>query len=518
MTDHDLQRSLDSSEAGTESAPSSSRRRPPYRWVAMGVVLFGTFMVVLDTTIINLGLPSLQRDFQTLHGVEWVVTAYLIAVGATQLTSGWAGDRFGRRRCFIVALALFTVASALCAVAPSLEILVLFRILQGVGGGLLMPIAMAMVYELFEPSERGRALGYFGIAVMAAPAIGPVLGGTVVSSIGWRWLFLINVPIGLIGTPIAIRLLRDTGYREARPFDSTGFVTAGLGLVAILIGLQQGGAWGWTSLRIVLLLLGGVALIVLFTLHSLGHPAPLVDMRLFANPVFTLAMLASSLLTIGQYCRLIYIPLELGTTRGIDELKIGFVMLPAALGVAATMPLGGRLTDRIGARLPVALGAAVLFVSYLPLANLGPDTQLRWISLALLGGGLGAGLAVMSPNIVAMNAVPAPSVGQASGLSQVTRQVSAGFGTAILASVYTSALPVASGDDPAAVSPADAIHAYNTVFLAALVCIGLAVVTALFLPGQRRAKELQREREVERDELVKSGAFVADSSAPTLEH
>ncbi|MEZ5258589.1 MAG: MFS transporter [Ilumatobacteraceae bacterium] len=140
-------------------------------------------------------------------------------------------------------------------------------------------------------------------------------------------------------------------------------------------------------------------------------------MRLFANPVFTLAMLASSLLTIGQYCRLIYIPLELGTTRGIDELKIGFVMLPAALGVAATMPLGGRLTDRIGARLPVALGAAVLFVSYLPLANLGPDTQLRWISLALLGGGLGAGLAVMSPNIVAMNAVPAPSVGQASGLS-----------------------------------------------------------------------------------------------------
>ncbi|MEZ5258590.1 MAG: MFS transporter [Ilumatobacteraceae bacterium] len=226
MTDHDLQRSLDSSEAGTESAPSSSRRRPPYRWVAMGVVLFGTFMVVLDTTIINLGLPSLNVTSRPC--TAWSGSSPPTSSRSAPRSSPAAGP---------VTDSVGGVASSSpsrcspwprrCAPSPrASRILVLFRILQGVGGGLLMPIAMAMVYELFEPSERGRALGCFGIAVMAAPAIGPVLGGTVVSSIGWRWLFLINVPIGLIGTrsrsgccatPATGKPARSTARASSRP-------------------------------------------------------------------------------------------------------------------------------------------------------------------------------------------------------------------------------------------------------------------------------------------------------------
>ncbi|MEZ5350307.1 MAG: MFS transporter [Microthrixaceae bacterium] len=177
----------------------------------MGVVLFGTFMVVLDTTVVNLGLPSLQRDFDTIDGVEWVVTAYLAAVGVAQMASGWTADRFGRKRALVSALVLFTVGSIL-AVSPTLELLVAARIIQGVGGGILMPVAMALIYELFGPEERGRAMGLFGIAVMAAPAIGPVLGGGLVESVGWRWLFLINVPIGIVGVPLAVKVLRDTGF------------------------------------------------------------------------------------------------------------------------------------------------------------------------------------------------------------------------------------------------------------------------------------------------------------------
>ena len=484
----------------------------PYRWVAMGVVLFGVFMVVLDTTIVNLGLASLQRDFGTLHGVEWVVTAYLIAVGVTQLTSGWVGDRFGRRRAFITALVLFTLASMLCSIAPTLPLLVGARVLQGVGGGLLIPVAMAMIFELFEPSERGRALGYFGIAVMAAPALGPVLGGLVVSSVGWRWLFLINVPVGLVGIPVAMALLRDTGYRESRPFDLTGLLTAGAGLVAVLVGLQQGGDWGWISPAVLGLLVGGALLLTAFTLHSLRHHAPLVEMRLFATPVFAVSIGALCLMTVAQYGRLVYTPLELGTTRDINELRIGLVMLPAALGVAVMMPLGGRLTDRFGSRLPYTLGASIMAVSYWGLAHLTPDTNLAWISLALLCGGFGAGIGSMSPNVTAMNSVSASYVGQASGLSSVTRQVAAAFGTAVLASIFASSAPDAADlSDPSAVD--GAVDAFNTVFGAVIVVLLVAVVVGLFLPGRRRAAELQQERLEERERLIAEGLVFDESAA-----
>ena len=501
-------------DANVDHPPASPPGRLagiPYRWVAMGVVLFGAFMVVLDTTIVNLGLPSLQRDFGTLHGVEWVVTAYLIAVGVTQLTSGWVGDRFGRRRAFITALILFTLASMLCSVAPTLPLLVGARVLQGIGGGLLIPVAMAMIFELFEPAERGRALGYFGIAVMAAPAIGPVLGGTVVSSVGWRWLFLINVPVGLIGIPVAIRLLRDTGYRENRPFDLTGLLTAGAGLVAVLVGLQQGGEWGWGSPGVIGLLVVGAVLLVSFTLHSLHHDTPLVEMRLFATPVFAISIAALCLMTVAQYGRLVYIPLELGTTRDINELRIGIVMLPAALGVAVMMPLGGRLTDRFGSRLPYTLGASIMAVSYWGLAHLTPGTDLVWISLALLCGGFGAGIGSMSPNVTAMNSVNASYVGQASGLSSVTRQVAAAFGTAVLASIFASSAPDATDlRDPAVVGAA--VDAYNTVFGSVIVVLCVAVVVGLFLPGRRRAQELQQERLDERERLVEEGLVFDDAA------
>src|SRR5438477_3582645 len=171
------------------TAPDGSIGRVSYRWVAMAVFLVGTLMVALDTTIVNLALPSLQRDFHTIDGVEWTVTAYLAAVGVAQMVSSWLADTFGRKRSFVLALAVFTIGSALCAAAPTLPLLVGARVIQGVGGGTLIPISMAMIYELFEPEERGRALGIWSVVVVASPALGPVLGGTGISEVGWRWLF-----------------------------------------------------------------------------------------------------------------------------------------------------------------------------------------------------------------------------------------------------------------------------------------------------------------------------------------
>jgi EmrB/QacA subfamily drug resistance transporter len=467
--------------------------RLAYRWVAMFVVLFGTFMVVLDTTVVNLGLPALQREFDITHGVEWVVTAYLAAVGVAQTTSGWLADRYGRRAMFIWAMALFTAASALCAASVTFEMLLAARVLQGVAGGMLMPVAMAMIYELFEPEERGRALGYFGIAIMVAPAVGPVLGGSLVSSLSWRWLFLINVPIGAVGVPVAIRLLRDVGHREIRPFDRVGLALSSTGLVAFLVGVSQGGIQGWGEPLVITLVVAGVLFMGLFVAHVRRTDLPLLELGILANPVFAVAMVTIGLITTSQFSRLVYVPLELGALRGVSEVRIGLVMLPSAVGMAATMPLGGRLVDRIGARLPVSVGVTALAVSFWGLANLTLSTSLVTVAAILFLGGLGSGLAMMSPNIIAMNSVATRQVSQASGLSNVSRQLSAAVGVAALASVFASLRP----DDGATVGAARALEPYHDVFLISLALLVAALVAAQFLPGKEKALELQAARRAE---------------------
>jgi EmrB/QacA subfamily drug resistance transporter len=496
---------------GTTTAAAGSIAGVPYRWVAMFVVLFGTFMVVLDTTVVNLGLPSLQRDFDTIVGIEWVVTAYLAAVGVAQMVSGWAADRFGRKAMFVFSLGLFTVSSLLCAAAPTLPALVGARVLQGIGGGLMMPVAMAMIYELFAPDERGRALGWFGIAVMAAPAIGPVLGGSLVSSAGWRWLFLINIPIGLAGFPIAIRLLRDTGFRERRSLDRVGLALGGCGIAALMIGLERGGSAGWSDAGVIGLLALGAALLALLVRHSLNTSQPLVDLRIFANPIFTVGMVSVGLLAVAQFTRLVYIPLELGTVRGISEFRIGVTMFPSALGIALTMPIGGRLADRIGSRVPATIGSVVLGTTFVALAGLTPTTPLPVVSAILFAGGLGSGLAMMAPNIVAMNSVEGRKVSQASALSQVSRQMSAAVGTAVVASIFATSRPDVA---PGALSPADALGPYRTVFLLATGIMAVAVVVAQFLPGRATALALQADR---RREMAHVGDRTATQPAAVTE-
>lgn len=476
----------------------------PYRWVAMFVVLFGTFMVVLDTTVVNLGLPALQRDFDTIVGIEWVVTAYLASVGVAQMVSGWAADRFGRKAMFVFSLGLFTLSSFLCAVAPTLGALIGARVLQGIGGGLMMPVAMAMIYELFAPHERGRALGYFGIAVMAAPAIGPVLGGSLVASGGWRWLFLINLPIGLVGFPVAIWLLRDTGFREARPLDRIGLLLSGSGIAVLLIGIERGASGGWASPAVIGLVVTGLLLLAVFLRHALTTRHPLVDIRIFTNPVFAIAMVAVGLTSVAQFTRLVYIPLELGTVRGISELHIGLTMLPSAVGIAITMPIGGRMADRIGARIPVTVGLTVLGLTFLALANLTGTTPLPVVSAVLFAGGLGSGLAMMAPNIVAMNAIETTKVSQASALSQVARQMSAAVGVAVIASIFAMSRPEGA---PGTVPVAEALTPYRTVFLVAAGLTALAVLVAQFVPGKAKALELQEDR---RREMEAMGAGTAE--------
>lgn len=474
-------------------SPPKEVRQIAYRWVAMFVLLIGTFMVVLDTTVVNLGLPSIQDQYNVEKGIEWVVTAYLAAVGVAQACSGWLADKYGRRAMFIVSMVIFTAASLMCALAFSFEALVAARVIQGIGGGMMMPIAMAMIYELFAPHERGKALGYFGIAIMAAPAIGPVFGGGLVESLSWRWLFLINIPIGVIGVPIALKLLRDTGFRESRPFDRTGLFLGGTGLVLALVGISEGGIAGWTEPFVIAMIGTGVLLLAAFVWHVNRTEWPLIEIKIMSNKVFALGMLSVGLMAVAQFSRLVYIPLELGNVRAVPELKIGLVMLPSALGVAVTMPIGGRLVDRIGAKLPVMFGASVLGLSFFGLSQLTVETPLVTIAAILFVGGLGSGLAMMAPNIVAMNSVSARRVSQASGLSSITRQVAAAVGVAAMSSVFVSAKADVTASEP--------LVAYRTVFYVTIGILAAAVAVAFFMPGKRAALALQEERRIEQEEL-----------------
>lgn len=484
--------SSDVAAPGDADAGHRPDGRLAYRWVAMLVVLFGTFMVVLDTTVVNLGLASMQREFGVEDGIEWIVTSYLAAVGVAQTCSGWLADRAGRRSVFIWAMVVFTIGSLLCAIAPTLPVLVVARVVQGLGGGLMLPTGMATIFEQFQPNERGRALGYFGIAIMAAPAIGPVVGGGLVESLSWRWLFLINLPIGIVGIPIAVRLLRDTGYRDpTRRLDGVGLAFAGSGLVAFLVGVSEGGLAGWSQPHVILLISVGLVLLALFVRHVHRVPAPLVEIDILASRVFSVAMVAVSLTTIAQYSRLVYIPLVLDNVRGVDEFHVGLVMLPSALGVAITMPIGGRLVDRIGARIPVTVGAATLGASFVALATTTTSTSLPVIAAILFVGGLGTGMAAMAPNIIAMNSVPASRVSQASGLANVTRQIAAAVGVAALSSIFATA---DTGESAGTLDP------YHLVFWIAVGLLVAVVVIAQFLPGKIAALALQDDRRREADD------------------
>lgn len=468
-----------------------------YPWIAMGVVLMGTFMVILDTTIVNVALPQIGIALESGSGIEWVVTAYLLAVGIAQPPTGWLADRIGRKRLFIASLALFAFGSLLAALSPNLELLVASRVVQGLGGGALMPVGMAMIYELFPADRRGTALGIWGVAAMAAPAFGPVIGGYLVTNVSWHWLFLINVPIGVIAIAAAVRLLRDTGYKERRPFDGAGLGLISLGLVALLFAFSRASDWGWASTRtIVLLLVGGLFLAAFATWERRsGHP--LIDLSMFRVSIFTLTLVVIGATVVVQFGILVFLPLQLQTIRQLTALEVGTMLVPMALAGAVTFPLGGRITDRIGPRLPVVVGSTLLGVSAYILSQLGVDSPIYMIEIALVCQGFGFGLAMMPNSVTGLNALPNRFVAQATSVRQLNVRVMASFGVAVLATILATRLGGLSTTSPEIAGSVMAQNAYDTVFGLAAVVAGVAAICGFFLPGRKRNRELQTERAAE---------------------
>ena len=467
----------------------------------MGVVLVGSYLVVLNTTVLGVALPDIARDLggQAGIGVDWVITVYLLAVVGVQPVTAWLADRWGQRSLYLASLAVFAAGSVLAALAPTLPTLLAARAVQGTGGGALMPLGMAMVLAVFPPHRRGLVLGIRGVAVMAGPALGPPIGGLLVTAGSWRLIFWALVPIAAIALALGVTLLRDPGTRHRRPLDAGGWLLAFAGLGLVVVGARQAGAWGLTSAETLATLAGGIVLLTVLVRRSLRRDEPLIEMRLFAIPAFGISVAMVWLVTIVQFARLNFLPVELQVLRDLSAADVGLILAPAAVGVAITMPAGGWLADRIGARVPSLVGLAVMGVTTWQLSQLTPRTPVWTITTILLVQGLGTGLMRIPLNVAGMNALPNRYITQGAALRSLNRQIAGALGTAVLAAVVIVQLGTIAPEVTTQTEIAAAQAAYNRVFWLGAVLLLPALVGAAFLPGRRKMRDLQARRAAEYD-------------------
>jgi EmrB/QacA subfamily drug resistance transporter len=457
------------------------RRREISQKVAVAVVYVAAmFMAIMDTTIVNVALPTLGRQFHTRpEAVDTVVIAFLVSLAVFIPASGWVGDRFGGRRTLLAAIAIFTLASALCGTASSLGELVVFRVLQGVGGGLMTPVGLAMLFRVFPPSERVRAASILVVPTALAPALGPVLGGLFVTEVSWRWVFYVNVPIGIAAFAFGAMFLQD--HRQAAPgrFDLAGFAASGVGLGLLMDGLSEGPIQGWHHAAVIATSVTGAALLAAMVVLELRTTQPMVDLRLLANRLFAatnLVMLLGSMAFIGV---LYLVSLFYQDGLGLSALQSGLSTFPEALGVMGGAQLvSRRLYPVLGPRRLMVGGLIVVAGAMAGMTAVGLRSDLWWArSLMFL---MGAGMSgVFLPSQAASMATISPAAtGRASTLFNAQRQLGGAIGVAVLTTVLAALHPVhlAGGRLTANLGAFDgAFLAAAAVALVAALCAAVSV-------------------------------------------
>jgi EmrB/QacA subfamily drug resistance transporter len=414
-----------------------------YKWIVALVVIFGAFMSILDQTIVNIAIPRLQNTFGAdLNGVQWVLTAYILTQGVVTPTTAFFVNRLGSKRFYVLSLSLFTVGSAMCGLAWSLPILITFRIIQGIGGAFLFPLAITLLYREFPPNQRGLASGIFGIAALLAPAVGPTLGGYIVTYADWPLIFFINVPIGILGVILAFFLLREVREEGRSSFDVAGFALVALGLASVLYALSDASTDGWGSTKVLACLIGGLIVLVIFVIVELSlarrERQTLVDLRLFTNGPFLTSNIANALITFAFFAGLFIFPIYLQNLRGLSAFQAGLLLLPQAFASIISALIGGRIVDRVGVRVVVIPGLVVLAFTLWQFTSLTLDTPFLWLQGMFVLRGIALGLIIQPLNVSALSDINPRRFAQASSLYTVVRFVSTSLGIAVLATLVQS--------------------------------------------------------------------------------
>jgi len=423
--------------AANATNPAGPDRIDAYVWRVTGVAALGSVMSILDTTIVNVALDTLGRDLHApIARSQWVITGYLLALAVVIPASGWTARRFGARRIYIAALVLFTAGSALCGLAHSITVLVVFRVVQGVGGGMIGPIGQMMIAEAAGPKRMGRVMAVVGVATVLAPVVAPTLGGVILDHLAWQWIFYVNVPIGAVALLAAWHVLPNLVPRPAGRLDVLGAGLLAVGMPAVVYGLSEIGATGgFTSAKVIGPIVIGIGLVVVFVRHALRAERPLLDVRLYANGAFAAASLTTFAVGMALFGALILMPLYFQQVRHYNVLVTGLLVAPGAIGAVIAMPISGRLTDRIGGGRIALVGVLITSAGTVPLALMGAHTSLWVIGAAQVIRGLGIGLAFVPAMSAALAAVSPDQLSDASPQISVLQRVSAAIGTAILAVV-----------------------------------------------------------------------------------
>ncbi|MEA2244815.1 MAG: hypothetical protein QOD24_4371 [Solirubrobacteraceae bacterium] len=428
--------------------------------VVAGVATLGLIMAVLDTTIVNVALDTLSRDLGApLSTIQWVSTGYLLSLAAVIPLSGWVTERFGSKRTWIASIALFAAGSALCALATSAGELIVFRVLQGLGGGMLLPVGFTLIAQSAGPRRIGRALALVGVPILLGPIFGPIIGGLIVDNASWQWIFLVNVPIAVVAIVAAARMLQpDAGRADAGVLDWVGAALLCPGVAGIVFGLSETESQGGFSSPITFgPIVAGFVLVGLFVWHSLRVARPLIDLRLFRSPGFRAAAGVTFLLGAALFGTLLVLPLYYQVDRGENALNAGLLLAPQGIGAALMLPISGRLTDRLGGGPVVVFGCVVIALATLPLAFVSNHTSYAVLGGVLFVRGLGLGASIQPATAAAYALLESSQVPRATAALNTLRQVGASIATALLAVVLqheaTAGLPPGSGGAGALLAP-----------------------------------------------------------------
>jgi EmrB/QacA subfamily drug resistance transporter len=479
--------------SSTAAAPARAPQIEPHVMRVAIVVILGIIMSVLDTTIVNVALHDLSHDLNTpLSGIQWVITGYLLSLAAVIPITGWAVRRYSARRLYMIALVVFTAGSALCGFAQTSQELIAFRVIQGIGGGMLTPIGQMILVKAAGPRNLPKVMSLVGVPIVIAPIFGPTLGGLLLQTVGWQWIFEVNVPVGALALVLALRLLpRDeaAGAAEAGRLDVIGLVLAAVGVVGITYGLSESESAGsFFSHQVLIPVFAGIVLLIGFVLRSQRVERPVLDLSLFRNRAYTAASIVTFCLGAALFGAMILMPLYFQEVLGDSALKTGLLLIPQGIGGGVGMFLSGRATEKLGAGRTALVGGAVMAAATIPFVLVTATTPYTLLAIAMLVRGVGMGLSMMPSMTAAFSVLTKEQVNDASPQLTVLQRVGGSLGTAIIAVVLQNNLShIVRGGPHAAASAASGFgHTYWWVMAATLIAL---VPTALLARIERQAAE-----------------------------
>lgn len=423
-----------------------SSRGLEQKWKVLISVMMGIFMIILDSTIVNIAFPTLRATLgASLSDAQWVISIYVLALGISTPVAGFLADRFDIKRVYLLGIAMFTLGSLLCGFAPTLGLLIAARAFQGIGGGIAQPLGPAQLYRAFSPKEQGSAFGILGIALVVAPALGPILGGWLVDLHIWRAIFFVNVPIGIIGVILGRRFLVDHKTGTRAQFDPLGILTATIGFGAVLYAASEAENYGWTgTLTLLMLGFGLVVLLLHVFIEMRVAKEPMTNLRLFSNPVFLNASLVGYVATVALFGAEFLMPIYLQSFRGRTALEAGIILLGVAATSAVATPIAGRLFDKIGPRMIMFTGFVILCFNTWQLADLQATTAISYIVFLLALRGLAVGLILQTSYVAALGSIPVKELPRGSSLFNSTRFVVQAVSVATLATILVGFLSPSS--------------------------------------------------------------------------